>query len=128
MAAPASHPYLQQLYAAAAQQQVNTNVNINVNIKHIIKMKTHQQISTMPLQQAAYGLTPNIMQLAGLQGGTGNPLLDMYSQYAAAAYSPQVGLHCFSFLRLSSFSTLTKLLVYYFSLSKWSQPSPKPLP
>jgi len=60
VAAPASHPYLQQLYAAAAQQQ-----------------------------QAAYGLTPNIMQLAGLQGGTGNPLLDMYSQYAAAAYSPQ---------------------------------------
>ena len=42
-------------------------------------------------QQAAYGLSPNIMQLAGLQGGTGNPLLDMYSQYAAA-YSPQVGL------------------------------------
>jgi len=59
VAAPASHPYLQQLYAAAAAQQ-----------------------------QAAYGLTPNIMQLAGLQGGTGNPLLDMYSQYAAA-YSPQ---------------------------------------
>merc|ERR1719278_788746 len=61
VAAPASHPYLQQLYAAAAAQQ----------------------------QQAAYGLTPNIMQLAGLQGGTGNPLLEMYSQYAAA-YSPQV--------------------------------------
>lgn len=60
VAAPASHPYLQQLYAAAAAQQ----------------------------QQAAYGLSPNIMQLAGLQGGTGNPLLDMYSQYAAA-YSPQ---------------------------------------
>merc|ERR1719278_1823842 len=60
VAAPASHPYLQQLYAAAAAQQ----------------------------QQAAYGLTPNIMQLAGLQGGTGNPLLEMYSQYAAA-YSPQ---------------------------------------
>jgi len=59
VAAPASHPYLQQLYAAAAAQQ-----------------------------QAAYGLSPNIMQLAGLQGGTGNPLLDMYSQYAAA-YSPQ---------------------------------------
>ena len=85
-------------------------------------MKAHLPISTMPLQQAAYGLTPNIMQLAGLQGGTGNPLLDMYSQYAAAAYSPQVGLHCFSFLRLST------LLVYSFSLSKWSQPSPKPLP
>jgi hypothetical protein len=66
VAAPASHPYLQQLYAAAAAQQ----------------------------QQAAYGLSPNIMQLAGLQGGTGNPLLDMYSQYAAA-YSPQVGPHCF---------------------------------
>ena len=76
----------------------------------------------MTMQQAAYGLTPNIMQLAGLQGGTGNPLLDMYSQYAAAAYSPQVGLHSFSFLRLST------LLVYSFSLSKWSQPSPKPLP
>merc|ERR1719305_696186 len=60
VAAPASHPYLQQLYAAAAAQQ----------------------------QQAAYGLSPNIMQLAGLQGDTGNPLLDMYSQYAAA-YSPQ---------------------------------------
>ena len=45
---------------------------------------------TTLLQQAAYGLSPNIMQLAGLQGGTGNPLLDMYSQYAAA-YSPQVG-------------------------------------
>merc|ERR1719278_2284553 len=60
VAAPASHPYLQQLYAAAAAQQ----------------------------QQAAYGLSPNIMQLADLQGGTGNPLLDMYSQYAAA-YSPQ---------------------------------------
>merc|ERR1719234_1623404 len=44
VAAPASHPYLQQLYAAAAAQQ----------------------------QQAAYGLSPNIMQLAGLQGGTGN--------------------------------------------------------
>jgi len=58
VAQPATHPYLQQLYAAAAQQQ-------------------------------AYGLTPNIMQLAGLQGGTGNPLLDMYSQYAAA-YQPQV--------------------------------------
>ena len=88
------------------------------------------------LQQAAYGLTPNIMQLAGLQGdymlyviwqksfkeryivlimyvytyiwlkifqgGTGNPLLDMYSQYAAAAYSPQVGglhrLNCYSYI------------------------------
>ncbi len=58
----------------------------------------------MPLQQAAYGLTPNIMQLAGLQGGTGNPLLDMYSQYAAAAYSPPFGLHSFSFLRRSSIS------------------------
>ena len=76
---------------------------------------------TTLFQQAAYGLSPNIMQLAGLQGGTGNPLLDMYSQYAAA-YSPQVGLHSFSFLRLST------LLVYSFSLSKWSQPSPKPLP
>ena len=29
------------------------------------------------------------LQLAGMQA-TGNPLLDMYSQYAAAAYSPQV--------------------------------------
>jgi hypothetical protein len=56
VAQPASHPYLQQLYAAAAAQQ------------------------------QAYGLTPNIMQLAGMN--TGNPLLDMYSQYAAAAYSP----------------------------------------
>jgi len=61
VAQPASHPYLQQLYAAAAQQQA----------------------------YAQAGLTPNIMQLAGLQGGTGNPLLDMYSQYAAA-YQPQV--------------------------------------
>ena len=36
------------------------------------------------------------------QGGTGNPLLDMYSQYAAAAYSPQVGglhrLNCYSYI------------------------------
>lgn len=60
VAQPATHPYLQQLYAAAAQQQ-------------------------------AYGLTPNIMQLAGLQG-TGNPLLDMYSQYAAAYGGQQIGL------------------------------------
>jgi len=58
VASPAAHPYLQQLYAAAAAQQ------------------------------QAYGLTPNIMQLAGMNA-TGNPLLDMYSQYAAAAaYSP----------------------------------------
>ena len=70
-------------------------------------MKTHLKISTMPMQQAAYGLTPNIMQLAGLQGGTGNPLLDMYSQYAAATYSPQVGLHSFSFLlHLNTFGLL----------------------
>jgi len=50
---PASNPYLQQLYAAAA---------------------------------SPYGqLTPNIMQL--MQGGTGNPLLDMYAgQYAAVGY------------------------------------------
>jgi len=57
VAAQATHPYLQQLYAAAAQQQ-------------------------------AFLQSPNIMQLAGMQP-TGNPLLDMYSQYAAAAYSPQ---------------------------------------
>ena len=49
MAAPASHPYLQQLYAAAAQQQVNTNVNvntnININIKNIlIKMKAAMNV------------------------------------------------------------------------------------
>jgi len=50
---PATNPYLQQLYAAAA---------------------------------SPYGqLTPNIMQL--MQGGTGNPLLDMYAgQYAAVGY------------------------------------------
>merc|ERR1712127_399650 len=61
VAQPGSHPYLQQLYAAAAQQQ-------------------------------AFGLNPNMMQLAGM--ATGNPLLDMYSQYAAQAqaqaYSQQM--------------------------------------
>ena len=77
--------------------------------KEKIENNIHSVFVTTLFQQAAYGLSPNIMQLAGLQGGTGNPLLDMYSQYAAA-YSPQVGFPLIPFLSSTS-TNLSWLLV-----------------
>ena len=52
------------------------------------------QAATSPYIQQLYAasanpygqVTPNIMQL--MQGSTGNPLLDMYGQYAAMGYQP----------------------------------------
>ena len=69
------------------------------------------------------------------QGGTGNPLLDMYSQYAAAAYSPQVGglhrLNCCWYWSFFSFSPsppwfiiLSSPLTSYL-LSKWCRRWPR---
>ena len=90
--------------------------------KEKIENNIHSVFVTTLFQQAAYGLSPNIMQLAGLQGGTGNPLLDMYSQYAAA-YSPQVG---FPFNLLIPFLSSWLLWLTPPSLSKWCQQWPKP--
>ena len=86
MAQPASHPYLQQLYAAAAQQQAYAQAGLTPNIMQV----AHRHSIAFNCRHFLNFVFKHFpLQLAGLQGGTGNPLLDMYSQYAAA-YQPQV--------------------------------------
>jgi len=86
-------PVSQQLAAASGPGKARSSMNLGMisGRQPVAAQATHpylQQLYAAAAQQQAFLQSPNIMQLAGMQA-TGNPLLDMYSQYAAAAYSPQ---------------------------------------
>ena len=122
MAQQASHPYLQQLYAAAAQQQAYAQAGLTPNIMQVAH---RHSIAFNCIHFLNFVFKHFPLQLAGLQGGTGNPLLDMYSQYAAA-YQPQVDVQVRDTAASFSFSIFISVSVS-FSIFFSSPRPPSPL-